>query len=120
MTLTGTGAAPSGRKPSFYNRSLNWLWDFIEGRTHISKWPYRPQPEFSFNPSYWTGAFVAVEGDAEAAAEGERIALALGARPYRLAATDRALYHAAATLAAGGTAALVSIATRGWVAAGIP
>ena len=43
-----------------YNRSLDWLWNFIEARTHISKWPYRPQPEFSFNPSYWTGAFVAV------------------------------------------------------------
>ncbi len=43
-----------------YNRSLNWLWNFIESRTHISKWPYRPQPEFSFNPSYWTGAFVAI------------------------------------------------------------
>jgi cytochrome aa3-type oxidase subunit III len=47
-------------RPSLYNRSLNSLWNFIESRTHISKWPYRPQPEFSFNPSYWTGAFVAV------------------------------------------------------------
>ncbi len=46
--------------PSLYNRSLDSLWNFIESRTHISKWPYRPQPEFSFNPSYWTGAFVAV------------------------------------------------------------
>jgi cytochrome aa3-type oxidase subunit III len=50
----------NGLRPSLYNRSLNWLWNFIESRTHISKWPYRPQPEFSFNPSYWTGAFVAV------------------------------------------------------------
>jgi len=50
----------SGGTPSMYNRSLNWLWNFIESRTHISKWPYRPQPEFSFNPSYWTGAFVAI------------------------------------------------------------
>jgi cytochrome aa3-type oxidase subunit III len=47
-------------RPSLYNRSLNRVWNFIESRTHISKWPYRPQPEFSFNPSYWTGAFVAV------------------------------------------------------------
>jgi cytochrome aa3-type oxidase subunit III len=46
--------------PSLYNRSLNTIWNYIESRTHISKWPYRPQPEFSFNPSYWTGAFVAV------------------------------------------------------------
>jgi quinol-cytochrome oxidoreductase complex cytochrome b subunit len=49
-----------GPVASLYNRSLNSLWNFLESRTHISKWPYRPQPEFSFNPSYWTGAFVAV------------------------------------------------------------
>jgi len=59
------GASPGtppkrGVFPSLYNRSLNSLWNFIESRTHISKWPYRPQPEFSFNPSYWTGAFVAI------------------------------------------------------------
>ena len=60
-----SGASPPTPSTSrlrlpLYNRSLNWLWNFIETRTHISKWPYRPQPEFSFNPSYWTGAFVAV------------------------------------------------------------
>jgi len=49
-----------GPVAAVYNRSLNSLWNFLESRTHISKWPYRPQPEFSFNPSYWTGAFVAV------------------------------------------------------------
>jgi len=68
----------------------------------------------------WSGAFVAVEGDPEGATFAERVAMALGARPYRLLATNRGLYHAAATLAAGGTAALVSLATKGWVAAGIP
>jgi cytochrome aa3-type oxidase subunit III len=53
--------SPPNRPPlSLYNRSLNSLWNFIESRSHISKWPYRPQPEFSFRPSYWTGAFVAV------------------------------------------------------------
>jgi len=68
----------------------------------------------------WQGAFVAIEGDPPAVEAGERLARAVGARPYRLAATDRGLYHACATLAAGGTAAVVSIAVRGWVAAGIP
>ncbi len=68
----------------------------------------------------WTGAFVAIEGDEGAAAVGERVVGALGGEAYRLKATDRALYHASATLAAGGTAALVSVATRGWVAAGVP
>jgi predicted short-subunit dehydrogenase-like oxidoreductase (DUF2520 family) len=68
----------------------------------------------------WAGAFVAIEGDEAAAAVGERVASALGAHPHRLAATDRGLYHACATLAAGGTAALISIAARGWATAGIP
>ncbi len=68
----------------------------------------------------WRGAFVAVEGEAPAAAAGDRIAAAVGARAYRLASTDRGLYHASATLAAGGAAAIVSIAVRGWVTAGIP
>ncbi|MFZ0698730.1 MAG: cytochrome bc complex cytochrome b subunit [Thermoplasmata archaeon] len=45
---------------SLFNRPLDSIWNFIENRTHISKWPYRPQPEFSFNPSYWTGALVAL------------------------------------------------------------
>ena len=68
----------------------------------------------------WRGAFVAVEGQPGAVALAESIAAAVGARPHRLAAGNRALYHAAATLAAGGAAAVVSIAVRGWVAAGIP
>jgi quinol-cytochrome oxidoreductase complex cytochrome b subunit len=51
---------PRGPLTAVYSRALDSLWNFLEGRTHISKWPYRPQPEFSFNPSYWTGAFVAV------------------------------------------------------------
>ena len=88
------------------------------GARTASLHPVRP---FIGDPSEdWNGAFVAVEGDEGGAAEGERLVAAVGARPYRLSATDRALYHASATLAAGGTAALVSIASRGWVAAGIP
>jgi predicted short-subunit dehydrogenase-like oxidoreductase (DUF2520 family) len=66
------------------------------------------------------GALVAVEGDPTAAAAGLALAERFGALPYRLAATDRARYHAAATLAAGGTAAIVSVAVRNWVAIGIP
>ena len=88
------------------------------GAATASLHPVRP---FTGDPSEdWKGAFVAIEGGNEGAAEGERIAAAVGARPYRLSATDRALYHASATLAAGGTAALVSIAARGWAATGIP
>lgn len=66
------------------------------------------------------GALVAVEGDPEAVEAGLALAARFGALPYRLAATDRGRYHAAATLAAGGTAAIVSVAVRNWVAIGIP
>lgn len=68
----------------------------------------------------WAGAFAAVEGQPRAVAIAEAIAGAVGAHPHRLAPGNRSLYHAGATLAAGGVAAVVSIAVRGWVAAGIP
>jgi quinol-cytochrome oxidoreductase complex cytochrome b subunit len=45
---------------SWYNRSLNKVWGFVEDRTAMKKWALRPQPEFTFKPSYWTGSFVAV------------------------------------------------------------
>ena len=44
---------------SWYNRTLNRIWGFVEDRTAMRKWALRPQPEFTFKPSYWTGAFVA-------------------------------------------------------------
>ena len=43
----------------WFNRTLNQVWGFIEDRTGMPKWALRPQPEFTFKPSYWTGAFVA-------------------------------------------------------------
>lgn len=43
----------------WYNRTLNRIWGFVEDRTAMRKWALRPQPEFTFKPSYWTGAFVA-------------------------------------------------------------
>jgi quinol-cytochrome oxidoreductase complex cytochrome b subunit len=42
----------------WYNRTLNKIWGFVEDRTSMRKWALRPQPEFTFKPSYWTGAFV--------------------------------------------------------------
>ena len=68
----------------------------------------------------WRGAFVAVEGDPAAEAEGEAIAKALDATPHRLREESKPLYHAAATLAAGGNVALLSVAARALVQAGIP
>lgn len=90
----------------------------LAGAAVASMHPVRP---FTGAPDEdWRGAFVAVEGEARAVELVEAIAGAVGARAYRLAAGNRALYHASATLAAGGAAAVVSIAVRGWVAAGIP
>ena len=43
---------------SWYNRTLNKIWGFVEDRTSMKKWALRPQPEFTFKPSYWTGGFV--------------------------------------------------------------
>ena len=68
----------------------------------------------------WSGAFVAVEGDDDAVRIGESLVRAIGGRARRIAAEAKPLYHAAATLAAGGTAAVVSLATRAWERIGIP
>jgi predicted short-subunit dehydrogenase-like oxidoreductase (DUF2520 family) len=62
---------------------------------------------------------VAVEGDPAAVASGLEIAAALGASGHRLDAAGKALYHAGAQLAAGGTAAVVSMAARAWAEAGL-
>jgi predicted short-subunit dehydrogenase-like oxidoreductase (DUF2520 family) len=67
----------------------------------------------------WTDAFVAVEGDEPAARMAVRLSRHVGARPHRLSAGGKPLYHAAATLAAGGTASLLSFATRLWAHAGL-
>jgi quinol-cytochrome oxidoreductase complex cytochrome b subunit len=42
----------------WFNRTLNRVWGFIEDRSGMPKWALRPQPDFTFKPSYWTGAFV--------------------------------------------------------------
>lgn len=68
----------------------------------------------------WRGAPVAIEGDPEAAEAAERVTAALEGVPYRIRTESKPLYHAAATLAAGGTMALLSIAVRAAVDAGLP
>lgn len=62
MEDPGKATPPSARRSGFrpFNRTLDWIWGYLENRLGISRWPLRPQPAFSFNPAYWTGAFVAV------------------------------------------------------------
>ena len=80
-----------------------------------------PLRAFHGDPSEsWNDAFVAVEGDRPAVDAGVRIATALGARAREVPAKSKPLYHAAATLAAGGCVSLVSMAARIWASLGLP
>ena len=67
----------------------------------------------------WKDAFVAVEGDEPAAEAAAAICRRVGARPREIPALGKPLYHAAATLAAGGSASLLSFAARAWASAGL-
>ncbi len=61
----------------------------------------------------WQGAFVAVEGDEKAVELASELSRAIGARPHRISAAAKPLYHAGASLAAGGAAAVLSVGVRG-------
>jgi predicted short-subunit dehydrogenase-like oxidoreductase (DUF2520 family) len=67
----------------------------------------------------WRDAFVAVEGEPPAEDAAEEICRRIGARPHRIPTAGKPLYHLAATLAAGGSASLVSLAARAWSDAGL-
>ena len=67
----------------------------------------------------WRDAFVAVEGEPSAEDAAEAICRRIAARPHRIAASGKPLYHLAATLAAGGSASLLSLAVRAWSDAGL-
>jgi predicted short-subunit dehydrogenase-like oxidoreductase (DUF2520 family) len=89
-----------------------------EGAAVASLHPVRP---FTGSPAEdWKDAFVAVEGDPAAAELGASIVRAVGARAHRIAPAAKPLYHAGASLAAGGTVGVLSVAVRAWCAAGIP
>ncbi|MCA1611490.1 MAG: Rossmann-like and DUF2520 domain-containing protein [Thermoanaerobaculia bacterium] len=66
------------------------------------------------------GAFVAIEGEEAACRSAMGFADALGARGHRIAPGSKPLYHAGATLAAGGVVSVVGLAARAWSLAGIP
>jgi len=68
----------------------------------------------------WRGALVAIEGEPAAVEAGERVTAALGGAGHRIRSESKPLYHAAATLAAGGSMALLSIAVRAAAEAGLP
>jgi len=88
-----------------------------EGALIASMHPLRPFT--GADGEDWRDAFVAVEGDEAACRMADALARSIGARPHRIAAAEKALYHAAASLAAGGVAGVLSVAARQWVRAGI-
>lgn len=65
------------------------------------------------------GAFYCVEGDAPAARLARRVVRSLGGRSFSINARDKALYHAAAVLAAGHAVALFDLATESLAACGL-
>jgi len=65
-------------------------------------------------------AFYCVEGDARAVRLARRVVRDLGGRSFSVRAGDKALYHAAAVLAAGHTVALFDAAARLLAACGLP
>ncbi|MCA1616407.1 MAG: DUF2520 domain-containing protein [Acidobacteria bacterium] len=67
----------------------------------------------------WRGAFFCVEGDAAAVRAARRVVRALGGRAFSVRAEDKALYHAAAVMAAGHAVALFDLAARTLAACGL-
>lgn len=65
------------------------------------------------------GAYFCVEGEPSAARAARRIVRALGGHAFSVRAEDKALYHAAAVLAAGHAVALFDLATRTLAACGL-
>ena len=65
------------------------------------------------------GAFYCVEGDAPATRLARRVVRSLGGRAFSVRARDKALYHAAAVLAAGHAVALFDLATESLAACGL-
>lgn len=71
-------------------------------------------------PERFAGAFAGVEGDSRAISIAETLARSLGMTPVHIPSGAKPAYHAGATFAANYTTALVAVAERLALAAGIP
>jgi predicted short-subunit dehydrogenase-like oxidoreductase (DUF2520 family) len=78
--------------------------------------PLQSLPSVELGLARLPGSWCAVDGPPAV----ERLALSLGMRPFRVAAGDRARYHAAATIASNHLVALLGQAVRVAEAAGLP
>jgi predicted short-subunit dehydrogenase-like oxidoreductase (DUF2520 family) len=86
------------------------------GSLHPLKAFPRPLPD----PAEARGIVFGVDGDAEARALARRLALAWEAEPVEVPAESRALYHLAASLAAGGAVTLLALAGEIAARLGLP
>jgi predicted short-subunit dehydrogenase-like oxidoreductase (DUF2520 family) len=86
--------------------------DITTGALH----PLQSLPSVELGLARLPGAWCAIEGPPAV----ERLALSLGMRPFRVAAGERARYHAAATIASNHLVALLGQAVRVAEAAGVP
>ena len=82
--------------------------------------PLQTIPDPATAAARWRGAYAALEGDAPAQAEGERLARLLGLHPIRLPSGAKPLYHAAAVAASNYVVVLASLASRLAEQAGVP
>lgn len=70
-------------------------------------------------PTAFEDVVIGIEGDADAVSAGVALARGLGARPIRLTARSKALYHCAAALASNGLVALMAVVEEVLAAADI-
>ncbi|MEP6801857.1 MAG: Rossmann-like and DUF2520 domain-containing protein [Acidobacteriota bacterium] len=90
-------------------------------RTGASLGSFHPLRAFTGGPDdTLRGAFLAIEGEEEACRAALGFSEILGAEAHRLSPDAKPLYHAGATLAAGGVVSLIGLAARAWSLAGIP
>lgn len=93
--------------------------------------PLTPAPIGSFHPlqtlpdaetgaARLAGAWIAITADEPFASVLDEFAASLGARPFRLADRDKALYHAAAAASANFPLAALGLAERLYAEAGVP
>jgi len=97
------------------------------GALTFSFHPLQTLSDPALGPERLRGAAIAVTPGSQDPASAEqasafafRLARALGARPFRLAERDRALYHAAAVVASNYLVALEAVAERLFLESGLP
>ncbi|TFG49561.1 MAG: DUF2520 domain-containing protein, partial [Gemmatimonadales bacterium] len=82
--------------------------------------PLQTISEPSQAKSRWSGSYAAIEGDARALTEAERLCSILGLTPVHVPGEAKMAYHAAAVVASNYVVVLADLATRIAAAGGVP